>query len=298
MSDDTQGDRIRALFSDSQGDVTIVAPFIKLGALESLLEVIPHGRRIRCVTRWSPREVAAGVSDPEILGLLEERGNFVLTLVDNLHAKLYIAGNNCLAGSSNVTLAGLGERGEGNIEVLVATTIQDPGVAATLEDIDRAERPATVQIAEYVRTLAQSLPHSTTELEDTNHWIPHSRQPQQAFRFYSRPPTGYMLRADQLVLSDIARTNIPPGLSEEDFDTRICDLLRNVPLIQEFVSSPRDALLTFADARSYLERSVVDDLTPNDLWKALTSWTVYFLSDRVVEQLVSEIALRRARLLQ
>ena len=298
MSDDTQGDRIRTLFSDTQGDVTIIAPFIKVGALESLLEVIPHGRRIRCVTRWSPREVAAGVSDPEILGLLEERGNFVLTLVDNLHAKLYIAGDNCLAGSSNVTLAGFGEKGEGNIEVLVATTIRDSGVASTLEDIDRAERPATSELAEYVRTLAQSLPNSTTELEDTKPWIPHSRQPQQAFRFYSRPPTGYILRTDQLVLSDIARSNIPPGLSEQDFHTKICDLLMNIPLIQEFVSSPKDGLLTFGDARSDLERSVVDDLTPNDLWKALTSWTVHFFSDRVVEQLVSEIALRRARLLQ
>ena len=58
------------------------------------------------MTRWLPREIAAGVSDPEILDVLEERGNFTLTLVDNLHAKIYVADENCLVGSSNVTLSG------------------------------------------------------------------------------------------------------------------------------------------------------------------------------------------------
>ena len=77
----------------------------------SLLDVIPTATHLHCVTRWLPQEVAAGVSDPEILDMLEERGNFTLSLVDRLHAKLYIAGERCLAGSANVTLAGLGEGG-------------------------------------------------------------------------------------------------------------------------------------------------------------------------------------------
>ena len=87
-------------------------------------------------------EVAAGVSDPEILDVLEEHGDFDLSLVDRLHAKLYIAGDRCLVGSANTTLAGLGEAGDGgNIEALVETTIDDPGIAATLDEIARAERP-------------------------------------------------------------------------------------------------------------------------------------------------------------
>ena len=87
MIDPTQGTLIRGLFRDTEGDVAIIAPFIKVGALSSLLEVIPPTVNVRCVTRWLPREVSAGVSDPEIIGVLEQRGNFTLSLVDNLHAK-------------------------------------------------------------------------------------------------------------------------------------------------------------------------------------------------------------------
>ena len=87
----TPGDRIKDLFRNTKEDVAIIAPFIKTGALESLLDVIPADVHMRCVTRWLPREVGAGVSDPEILDVLEERSNFTLSLVDNLHAKLYIS---------------------------------------------------------------------------------------------------------------------------------------------------------------------------------------------------------------
>ena len=119
----TQGSRIRALFENTEDDVSIIAPFIKIDALRSLLKVVPSGIHLRCVTRWLPEEVAIGVSDLEILDLLEERGNFSLALVDSLHAKLYIAGDRCLVGSANVTLAGLGEGGDSNnIEILVDTT--------------------------------------------------------------------------------------------------------------------------------------------------------------------------------
>ena len=77
---DTQGRRIRALFENTEDDVSIIAPFIKVDALRSLLEVFPSETYLRCVTRWLPKEVAAGVSDPEILDVLEKRGNFSLSL--------------------------------------------------------------------------------------------------------------------------------------------------------------------------------------------------------------------------
>ena len=102
----TQGDRIRALFKSATDKVVVIAPFMKVDALRSLLEVIPSRTHIRCVTRWLPREVAAGVSDPEILTELEKRGNSALSLVDRLHAKLFIAGDRCLAGSVKPWVSG------------------------------------------------------------------------------------------------------------------------------------------------------------------------------------------------
>ena len=293
----TQGDRIRALFSGAQGEVAIIAPFIKVGALISLLEVVPPSAHLRCVTRWLPREVAAGVSDPEILDILEERGRFTLTLVDNLHAKLYIAGDDCLAGSSNVTLQGLGEASDGNIEVLVATTIQDPGVASTLGDIAEAERPATRTLAEATRRLADSLEQPATEPDGEKPWFPHSRRPEHAFRLYSRPPTGFLVEADRILLSDIAGSNVPPGLEERGFQTEIRALLATIPLAEALLNATEDVTLTRADAHSHLELLAAGDFSTNDLWHAFVNWMSFFFPDQVMKQQIAEVALRRAQLL-
>jgi len=293
----THGDRIRALFSGAHSEVTIIAPFIKVGALISLLEVVPPETRLRCVTRWLPREVAAGVSDPEILDVLEERGRFTLTLVDSLHAKLYIAGDDCLAGSSNVTLPGLGEASDGNIEVLVATTIQDPGVASTLGDIAEAERPATRTVAEATRTLANSLAQPVAEPDNEKPWFPHSRRPEHAFRLYSRPPTGFLVEADRILLSDVAGSNVALGLEEKEFQAEIRTLLATIPLAEALLDATEDVTLTRADANSHLELLAGGDFSTNDLWLAFVNWMAYFFPDQVMKQQIAEVALRRARLL-
>ena len=293
----TQGDRIRALFGGAQGEIAIIAPFIKVGALISLLEVVPPDTHLRCVTRWLPREVATGVSDPEILDVLEERGRFTLTLVDSLHAKLYIAGDDCLAGSSNVTLPGLGETSDGNIEVLVATTIQDPGVASTLGDIAEAERPATRTLAEATRRLADSLVQPAAKPNGEKPWFPHSRRPEHAFRLYSRPPTGFLLEADRSLLSDVAGSNVPPGLEEDGFRTEIRALLATIPLAEALLDATEDVTLTRADAHSHLELLATDEFSTNDLWLAFVNWMAYFFPDEVMKQEIAEVALRRAQLL-
>ena len=299
MDGDTQGARIRALFEGAEGAIAVIAPFIKVDALRSLLEVIPAGLHLRCVSRWLPREIAAGVSDPEILDLLDMRGNFSLSLVDRLHAKLYIAGDRCLAGSANVTLAGLGEGGGGsNIETLVETTTDDPGIAATLEAIAQAERTATRSMAQTVRRLADSLAVSTASavaLDAT--WFPGSRRPEQAYGLYTQPPSGFVGAADQVLLADLASSNLPPGLEEDEFQTAIRSLLAAIPLSGTLLEASEDTMLTRADASSCLEKIAGDDFSTNDLWLAFVNWMAYFFPDRVMKQEIAEIALRRARLL-
>ena len=295
----TQGGRIRALLSTAVNEVAVIAPFIKVDAMRSLLGVIPSDLHLRCVTRWLPREVAAGVSDPEILDVLEERGNFTLSVVDRLHAKLYVAGDRCLAGSANVTLAGLGEGGDSrNIEVLVDTTVSDPGIAATLEEISRAERSATKLMARTARLLAQRLcsePSSVVDLQAQ--WFPGSRRPEQAYRFYRRPTQVYVGAADRILLDDLARSNLQPGLDEEEFRRAIRSLLSAIPIGELLLKSTGDTMLTRADANAYLETVAGEEFTANDLWFAFVNWMTYFFSDQVIKQEIAEIALRRARVI-
>lgn len=300
MERDTQGDRIRALFEDAEGEVVVIAPFIKVDALRSLLEVIPAGSQLRCVTRWLPKDIAAGVSDPEILDLLEIRGNFNLFLVDRLHAKLYINGNRCLAGSANVTLAGLGDRGDySNIEILVETTNDDPGIAATLEEIAQLERPATRNMAQIARLLADNLANSAFSVVPREApWFPGSRRPEQAYRFYTQLPSGHAGAADRVLLTDLANSNLQPGLGEGDFRQAIRSLLAVIPIASSLLESHEDTTLTRADASTYLESIAGKDFSVDDLWNAFVNWMAYFFPEQVMKQEIVELALRRAQLLE
>ena len=292
---ETQGARIRALFEDTAVEFMLIAPFIKVDALRSLLEIIPAEPHLRCVTRWLPRDIAAGVSDPEILDLLERRGNFSLSLVDELHAKIYIAGNRCLAGSANITLAGLGERGDGgNIEVLVETTVDDPGIAATLDAVALSERPATRSMARTARRLAEIV---LSEGGQDVPWFPRSRRPEHAFRIYTQQPGRLDKAADHVLLADLARSNLPVGLEKDEFRDAVRSMLAAIPHAETLLEATEDSTLTRADASSWLERIAGEEFTARELWIAFVHWMAYFHPDRVMKQEITEIALRRARLL-
>ncbi len=300
--DATEGDRLRALFADEKSDVGIVAPFIKVGALQSLLDVLDDCVHVRCVTRWRPREVAAGVSDPEILGLLEKRGSFALSVVDELHAKLYFAGDRCLAGSANVTSAGLGEGvGGGNIELLVETSTTDPFVAATLERIGEAERPASRDMANAVRRLADALVTSHRPIaEEETRWQPLSRRPDRAYRQYSMPPASFVSTADQMLLEDVALANIPSGLEEEDFKELVRGLLTAIPLGARLLEGDEDVVVTRGEVSEELQelaRQAGRSFTEEDVWRAFVEWMAYFFPERLMKQEVAEIGLRRAQVL-
>ena len=293
----TQGERIRALFRGASHAI-IVAPFIKADALRSLLAVIPGEASIRCVTRWIPAEVAAGVSDLEVLDVLEERGGHELLLADRLHAKLYVADNDCLAGSANVTLAGLGETNDaGNIEILVDTNLDDPAVTTVLRSIERDAIPATRLIATTVGRLAEVLPEGPL-LTFNVAWYPVSRRPERAYRFYSHPPAGFLSAADRTLLADIARTNITPGLKEPEFRKAVRALLRAIPIATTFLEAAQDAVLTRADVGSYLETMTTGDYGSQDLWVAFVHWMSHYYDDMVMRQDISEMALRKAQLLR
>lgn len=297
-NEDTQGHRIRVLFESAADGVAVIAPFIKVDALRSLLKVVPPTAPLRCVTRWLPQEVAAGVSDPEIFDLLEARGHFSLSLVDRLHAKIYIASDRCLAGSPNVTLAGFGEGNHAeNIEVLVETTVDNPAVVATLAAISEVERPATRAMAQAARRFADCLATSTTAARDRDApWFPKSRRPERAYRMYFHPPNEYLGVADRVLLADLAHANLQPGRTENEFRAAIRRLLAAIPIAAPIVEATGDVTVTRADAQGYLE-TLAGEFSPRDLWMAFVNWMAYFFADCVMKQEIAEIALRRARVL-
>ncbi len=276
---DTLGHRVRALFENATRRVAIIAPFIKVGALRSLIRGVPDNIPVRCVSRWIPREIAAGVSDPEIFDVLDERGNSSLSLVDRLHAKLYIADERCLAGSANVTFAGLGEGDDGgNVEILVESTVDDLEVAKTLDMIAESERQVTRRMAVAARLLADNLGDQSVlpVVGPDVRWFPKSRRPEHAFRCYSRPPEGFVGAADRILLDDVASANLPIGLTEWRFEDKIRLLLNAIPVAEELLAAEDDTTLTRADAARWLHAVAGGDFSSNDLWIAFVDWMSHF----------------------
>jgi hypothetical protein len=93
----------------------IVAPFIRLSALQAILQnvSIPH---VVVVSTWRTEDVLRGASDTEIYPFLRTRG-WALKLHSRLHAKLIIADlRRAIVSSANVTEPGLGLVQRPNLE--------------------------------------------------------------------------------------------------------------------------------------------------------------------------------------
>ena len=96
-------------FSDAlsavSGEVLIICPFIKAGALKHILDGKPD--KLRVITRFDLDAFAQGVSDIAALRMLLDVGARVRG-VKNLHAKLYVFGTSrAIITSANLTEAAL-----------------------------------------------------------------------------------------------------------------------------------------------------------------------------------------------
>ena len=109
---------------------------------------------------------------------------------------------------------------------------------------------------------------------------------------------GFVGAADRVLLADLARSNLPPGLEEHEFRDAIRSLLAAIPLAEILLEASEDTTLTRADASSWLDTNARDDFSINDLWIAFVNWMAYFFPDRVIKQEVAEVALRRATVIE
>ena len=108
------------------GEVRIVCPFIKIGALDCLLSHRPDN--VQVITRFNLADFAEGVSDIEALRLLLEAGASIRG-IRNLHAKLYVFGTSrAIITSANLTEAALTRNQEFGV------VADDPAVIAACRD--------------------------------------------------------------------------------------------------------------------------------------------------------------------
>lgn len=234
--------QIADLLGDATSTVAIIAPFIKKPLFDDVLAVVPSAvKKIDCVTRWSPAEVAAGVSDPEIIETASTDCRIRVRLCPPLHAKVYLAGDKCLVGSANLTAKATGQAPDANIELLVETVTSHPEVQRVLRQIEAVATDATTEAAALVREQAAFLANYRDNQppgELAPPWYPETRRPESLFALYSGN-TNFTHAVKTGIMRDLAMLDIPAGLSEESFNAAVRAWLQILPECQRLIESKR-----------------------------------------------------------
>lgn len=274
------GERVISLIQNGK-KITIVSPFITRSGLAPLLKNISGDAHIILYTRWRADEVAAGVSDPEILKDL--RAFDTVYLHPTLHAKAYISeGIGALVGSSNTTVFGLGWNNKGGVELLVESEDNDPAIRGLLATLENTSCEANSEIADLVLKQAGELGDIKAFRENESHgqmlnWLPAYSQPKALWYVYCGERDG---KVTELAQPDLISLNVPPELTEKQFNIYIANLL-----IQGFpgLVAERVRNLTNYQAVNELKRLAstagITLENPEKAWHTLAAWLGYFVPD-------------------
>lgn len=296
------GNKILQIFSNSKNEAIIIAPFIKYDILDKIIANIDDSIKIRCASRWKVDEVAAGISDIEIWPLLKQRGNSCLYIYDNLHAKYYRSDNTVFIGSANLTQKAFGWKEQCNYEIMVQFDINEMDLTKFEDDLFERATPVNDElyhryfsaVEKYKKLHLVAKPPSykdlKVELTETfqpdNLWLPRCFLPNIVYKIYMSETEGLPPEIVQDGLRDLLSLDICPGLNEELFNELIGISLLQKPLIMQldqFLYKPR----RFGEVKQYLKnifknklgsQSIDEDFTR--LWQVTMRWLLYFLSER------------------
>ncbi|WP_431897578.1 phospholipase D family protein [Nonomuraea sp. bgisy101] len=272
--------QIEELMTGAHGRVTLVAPFIKREVLAAALSAVPASvESIECITRWVPEEVAAGVSDPEIIELAEDDKRLRIALCPSLHAKLYLTGERCLIGSANLTGKATGRVTNPNIEILVEVSATHPEVGRVLAEIEAYAIEATPHMAALVRRQAELMkehrPTASGQLREEvqQGWYPVTRRPEAVYSYYcGRAQFGRSMEA--AILRDLAFLGVPAGLTEAEFSDWVESRLREIPALRALVKGDR---LTNVDLQHALQdQAGLTDEQAKRATETIAAWLRHF----------------------
>ncbi|MBF0370340.1 MAG: phospholipase D family protein [Magnetococcales bacterium] len=285
------GERLKTLVKGAQQQVLLCAPFIKVGALRMVLSSVDEGVQVRIVTRWRAAEVASGVSDLEVFELANERMNTELALLDDLHAKLYLADDEGLAGSANLTAAALGWAEKSNVELLLRVVRSDDEVARLLRRLKRAE-PATYAIRSEIEAAAIALSAAKLdegqdisddmEILQNSAWLPRCAAPGRICAIYEDSQTTSVVEGTREDgLADIRDLHIPDGLSPTEFAEAVRDTLLLMPAFKHIIDRIPQGLTD--SAGTTLVTEIRPDLNQSNAalqWRIVRDWiSVFFQRD-------------------
>ena len=281
-----EGERLKALLAGAQGRVVLCAPFMQAPVVETLLSVVAEDVTVRILTRWRAVEVAAGVSDLAVFEVANGRARTELLLLNDLHAKLFVADDRCLVGSANLTGAALGWSTYSNVELLVSVPVQNEDVGVLLQQLEAA-KPATFAKRSEVEREAAGLDAGTwaeggsvTAEDRARGWLPRCAAPDRLFDIYDDPHTVRVAEETrQDGLADLRDLRIRPGLSRERFVEAVSRALRRVPSVTRILEEVPGVVRDTRGVELVVSEGLV---TPDDAalqWRVVRDWIRIFFAD-------------------
>ena len=286
-----EGERVKALVTGASSRVILCSPFIKAKVFAIILGAVPPGVPVQVVTRWRPDEIAAGLSDLEVFDIAKERANTQLCLLHSLHAKLYLADNDCLVGSANLTAAALGWRPNANVEILVPAKRSDADVSVLLDRLTHSI-PATFQLREEMAKLAAALDKPqfdesqdiSSEFSEraTMPWLPRCAVPEKLYEIYQDPDTPIAVESTRRdALMDLQDLAPPRRLNSKDFAAYVAESLSQIPSFQEILTkipsgmTDSKGIEAIATLRQELSRT-----DASKQWSIVREWISLFFKDK------------------
>jgi hypothetical protein len=277
------GTALLQLAAASRREFVMCAPFAKEAVITDVIAVVPGGVEIVLYTRWRPDEVAAGVSDTEVLNVLRSRGG-VVYLHDRLHAKFYRNEDRVLLGSANLTATALGWAPTPNLELLVESDFASIVAMERVLSVESAV--ATDQLAREVEEIAKLLPtHAIheevpTPTQPVDLWVPSLRMPSDLFTAYSSGGQSLTARSSAAAAIDLAVLDLPVGLDRAQFDTLVGHRVRQQPFFQNldgYLDQPR----RFGEVRQKISQlKGFNRAQAEDAWQTTMRWMLEFLPRR------------------
>ena len=306
------GADLQALVAGAEREVVLAAPFTKAAAVEGVLQHVPPGVAVKCITRWHPQEIATGVSDPEVFHLLSKHPGAAMLLWPSLHAKYYRADGRCLVGSANLTAKALGWTHPSNIELLIEAPATHPRLVAFEQRAVAEAQPATAELhalavaaAERIRQERDWLDQTVEGQDDillsdgaveehTSSWLPSLRHPSDLYRAYSGLLDDLTSASRIAALRDLAVLDPPTGLSAETFPVVIAALLLQMPVIARidaFVATSQ----RFGAVRDLIaSEKGIGKREASTTWQTTMRWLLYFFPGRYLRSVPahSEVFIR------
>jgi hypothetical protein len=285
---DRLGDTLLNACASATREIILIAPFIKLEALRQVISRAAPTVSVTVVVRFLPCDIAAGVTDPQIVEEMLNRPQSTIKMLPRLHAKIYRFDEALFIGSANLTGAALGWSRSPNLEVLVEGDASHPQLLAVEREALFTSVPLTLDVARSIIEVANQLgsddPNAVSH-DSAPRWIPSCYRPEHLFEIYDTGTSAHALREVIAAgLSDLKFLAIPKGLNRLAFDAVLKSSFLSSSFFAELLPKLQGDGITDDVATNWLSSQYSSSLnqdSPERAWSIIKQWLKLLNADGI-----------------